>query len=290
MSESDDRTSGDGTWTGSHHKPGVDDRTPAAAGMGNRYPAVGTQLTLATLLTAITLFIVFSPWPLYDKLHTIGRACCAQIPSHTLRFAGQPMPIDARNSGIYLGVFLVIAILWLTGRFRAGLYVPSTVRNVLLGLTAAMILDGINSFQHSHHLHGFYAESNALRAITGTLAGMSLTILVVPLFNRIVWREPEALPIAADLTDLVGYLLGALLIILALLQAPVALYWPLSILSIAGLLITLTMVNTAIILVSLRRERTITTVASLAIPALSGLVFTCGEIAMLNIWRAIAYH
>ena len=240
-----------------------------------------TRLLIATLLTVVALFALFSPWPLDAKLRTIGHACCAQIPSHTIRFDGRAMPIDARNSGIYLGVFLVIALLWLTGRQRAALYVPPSLRNLLLGLTAAMILDGFNSLQHTQHLKGWYPESNAMRTITGALAGISLTILVVPLFNRIVWREPEAIAIAEDFTELAGYLGGGVLLILALLQAPSALYWPLAILSIVGLLITLTMVNTAIVLVSIRRERSVASERGLFVPALGGLVFTLFEILLL---------
>ncbi|HWE60613.1 MAG TPA: DUF2085 domain-containing protein [Chloroflexota bacterium] len=252
--------------------------------------SVRTRLLAATLLTALALFVLFSPWPLFAKLHAIGRACCAQIPSHTLYFAGQPMPIDSRNSGIYLGVFLVIAMLWLTGRGKAGLYAPPPVRNLLIGFTLAMILDGFNSLEHTMQLRGFYPESNAMRVITGTFSGMALTILVVPLFNRIVWREPEVIAIADDFTDLAGYLGGAVLLILALLQAPSILYWPLSILSIAGLLITLTMVNAAIILVSTHRERSLGPVRDLVIPMLAGLVFTCGEIMLLDLWRAVAHR
>ena len=86
---------------------------------------VGARLLVATLLTTVVLFVLFSPWPLSAKLHAIGRSCCAQIPSHTLRIGDRLMPIDARNSGIYLGVFLAIALLWLTGRGKAGLYAPS---------------------------------------------------------------------------------------------------------------------------------------------------------------------
>jgi uncharacterized membrane protein len=251
-------------------------------------PTLEVRVLVATLLTALVLFVLFSPWPLYAKLHAIGRSCCAQIPSHTLRFGGQMMPIDARNSGIYLGVFLVIAMVWLTGRGRAGLFSPPPVRNLLIGFVLAMILDGFNSLEHTHHLNGFYPDSNAMRVITGVFSGMALTILVLPVFNRIVWREPEAIAIADDFTDLVGYMGGAVLLILALLQAPALLYWPLSILSIAGLLATLTLVNTAIILVSLRRERSLGLNRDLLMPVLAGLVFTCGEIVMLDAWRALA--
>lgn len=250
--------------------------------------SIETRMLVASLLSALALFVLFSPWPLYAKLHAIGRSCCAQIPSHTLRFDGRMMPIDARNSGIYLGVFLVIAMLWLTGRGKAALFSPPPVRNLLIGFALAMVLDGFNSLEHTHGLNGLYPDSNAMRVITGVFSGMALTILVVPVFNRIVWRRPEVIAIADDFTDLSGYMGGAVLLILALLQAPPLLYWPLAVLSIAGLLVTLTMVNTAIILVSLRRERSLGPARDLLIPALAGLIFTCGEIVMLDAWRALA--
>lgn len=249
-----------------------------------------TRLLVSSLLTIVALFALFSPWPLQAKLRTIGHACCAQIPSHTITFTGGGMmPIDARNSGIYLGVFMVIALLWLTGRQRAALYAPARVRNLLMAFVLAMMLDGFNSLAIEKHLSAYYQTTNAVRAVTGTLAGMALTILVVPIFNRLVWREPEVIAIAEDFSELAGYLVGALVIVLALIQAPPLLYHPLSILSIAGLLITLTMVNTCIILVSLRRERSVADERGLFIPALCGLVLTCCEIALLDLARATGH-
>jgi hypothetical protein len=75
-------------------------------------------------------------------------------------------------------------------------------------------------------------------------------------------------------------------VIISLVQAPPLLYYPLSIFSIAGLLVTLTMVNTCIILVSLRREHSVEDERGLFTPALAGLAFTCFEILLLNAVRA----
>ena len=81
-------------------------------------------------------------------------------------------------------------------------------------------------------------------------------------------------------------LAGAVVIIISLVQAPSLLYYPLSIFSIAGLLVTLTMVNTCIILVSLRREHSVRDERGLFIPALAGLAFACCEVLLLNMVRA----
>jgi uncharacterized membrane protein len=253
-------------------------------------PTPRQRAIVAALLAIIALFLVASPWPLSNKLHAIGRACCAQIRSHTLVLGGHPMPLDSRNTGIYLGVLLVLALLWLTGREKAALFTPPSVRNLLLGLVAAMIVDGFNSMQQSEHLRGLYVDSNALRVITGVLSGMALTILVIPVFNRIVWRHPDPIAIADDFTDLAGYLGAALVVILMLLRAPAMLYWPLSLASILGLLITLTMVNSAIVLVGLRHERSLQTRSDLIVPLLAGLTCTCIEITLIDLWRIAAHR
>ena len=108
-------------------------------------PSPAARLLVSALLTLVAFFVIYSPWPLIAKLHAVGAACCAQIPSHTITFQGRPMPIDSRNSGIYMGVLLVIVVLWLTGRQRAALYVPAGVRNILMLCVLAMMFDGFNS-------------------------------------------------------------------------------------------------------------------------------------------------
>jgi uncharacterized membrane protein len=246
-------------------------------------------LLVSALLTLVAFFVLYSPWPLIAKLHAVGSACCAQIPSHTITFQGRAMPIDARNSGIYLGVLLVIAILWLTGRQRAALYVPAGVRNLLMLCVLAMIFDGFNSVAESHHLHTYYLDSNTIRAVTGTLAGMALTVLVVPIYNRLVWRDPMPIAVADDYVELSGFVIVAVLVILSLQAAPSALYYPLSILSIAGFLITMTMVNSCVLLVSLRREHSVASNSDLFLPALAGLVLTFLEVLAITSWRAFAH-
>jgi uncharacterized membrane protein len=247
------------------------------------------SILLASALVSITaLFLLYSPWPLIAKLHAVGAACCAQIPSHTITFQGRLMPVDSRNSGIYLGVLLVIAVLWAGGRQRAASYAPARVRNLLMLCVLAMILDGFNSVAQSHHFHVLYQDTNLIRIVTGTLAGMALTILVVPVYNRLVWRDPAIIAVAEDYVELGGFLIVALLVILSLQAAPSAFYYPLSILSIVGFLVTMTMVNSCMILVSLRREHTVANERGLVLPALAGLIFTLMEILLITTVRAHA--
>jgi hypothetical protein len=126
-----------------------------------------------------------------------------------------------------------------------------------------------------------------VRVITGAFSGMALTILVVPVFNRLVWRKPAPIAIAEDVGELSGYLGATLVLILTLLRAPRLLYYPLSLLSLAGLLTTLVMVNSCIFLVSLRRVNTIDNARALLLPALGALAFTCFEIMAVDLWRNV---
>jgi uncharacterized membrane protein len=249
--------------------------------------SVGARLLGSALVTVVALFVLFTPWPVPAKLRAIGHACCAQIPTHTLTLAGQAMPLDARNSGIYGAVLVVIAMTWLLGRRRAGQFVSPRLGFLLMLAVLAMVFDGFNSLAETHHLRTLYHDTNVLRVVTGALAGMALTILTLPLFNRLVWREPEEVAIADDVTDLVGYLAGITVLALALLGGAGILYYPLSMLAAGGVLVTVTFVNTCICLVSARRENTVGTLTDLALPALAGLVLTCLEIASIDLWKAL---
>ena len=140
----------DGDGTARPHRLGSHPEIGKAAMPGG--PPVGACLLGSALVTVIALFVIFTPWPLPDKLRAIGHACCAQIPSHTLTLAGQAMPLDARNSSIYGAVLVVIAMTWLLGRRRAGQFVSPRLGFLLMLAVLAMIFDGFNSLAETHHL------------------------------------------------------------------------------------------------------------------------------------------
>ena len=275
---------------------GVSERPDSPAGAGHvdetgdtppfSEPRRDTAALTGALGAIVAVFFIVTPWPLPDKLHAIGHACCAQIPSHTIRFAGQAMPIDARNTGIYTAVFVTVAMVWMAGRRKAALFVTPRLGLLLMALVLAMVFDGFNSLAESHHLHTYYIDTNNLRLVTGTFAGIALTILTLPLFNLLVWRRPEPVAIAEDVGELAGYLVAGLVVIVTLARAPASLYYPMSILSIAGLLVTLSFVNTCTGLVAFHRRNQIDTPRDFLLPGLAGLVVACFEIAAIDFWLA----
>lgn len=243
------------------------------------------------LLAIVAAFVILSPWPLAAKLQSVGVAVSVNIPSHMLAVGHDLLPMSARNTGLYVGATLAVGFLLLTGRGRANRLPPRAPLLLLTGCIAALALDGINSVMETWGathpaVHPWYHPSNDLRVITGTFGGFSIALIVASIANGLLWAgEPEA--VADDMVDLGGYLLVCLLATMTLLRRPPVLYWPLAVLSILGVLVLATMVNTVPIVLGLRRQRRATTWRG-ALPVYVGaLVFALCEVAVAG---TIATH
>ena len=101
---------------------------------------------------------------------------CSQNPAHSFWLASQPLPLCARDLGLF-GMFL-LATLALSFAPRPG-WQPWWLLGVL-----PLVLDGLNSFGSDAFGVALYAPDNALRLASGCLAGMSLAMLLAPLTPR----------------------------------------------------------------------------------------------------------
>lgn len=247
---------------------------------GHRRRLIAAGLGLVALL-----FLALSPWPLAAKLRLVGYACCAQAPARTLRIGGQLMPLDARDAGIYLALLLGLALAWLVGRGRGGRWPSANVAVLLLGLLLAMVVDGIDSSFETRGLHALYHTTNALRVVTGVGAGLALAILGLPLVNRVIWRAPRDDAVAADYAELAGFALAGAVLAAVLLGPPAWLYYPLSVLAIAGVLLGWGLVNTVIVAVAARREQRAVTRAEGGLLLLAGVVLSLCEIGAVDVIR-----
>jgi len=246
---------------------------------------------VAALLGAVALlFTLLSPWPLDAKLRLVGAACCAQAPARTLRIGGSLMPLDARDAGIYLTGLLALVMVILAGRARASRLPPGHITAILAGFFVAMILDGVNSSLQTRGLHPLYHTSNAVRVITGAGAGLALTMLGVPIVNRVVWRRPGDDAFAASYAELGGFVAAAAVLVAMLLSPRAWLYYPLSVLSILGVLVGWGLINTMIVAVATRRERRAVTLADSGLLLLAGIVLTLCEVTLVDMLRLAASH
>ena len=98
-----------------------------------------------------------------DVLLWLDSGVSNQDPSHTFWVTGQPLPLSARDFGLF-SAFLIAALL----------LHHATARPVwLLGLLP-LVFDSLNSFASGALGRSLYAPSNELRLATGLLAGLCL--------------------------------------------------------------------------------------------------------------------
>ncbi len=266
--------------------PSVPSPVVEADPAGGQRPANQRRRAVALGLgLVVVLFVALTPWPLDAKLRLVGAACCAQAPTRTLSFGGQPMPLDARDAGLYLTLLLALGAAAVVGRGRSARWPPRPLLALLGGLLVAMIVDGINSTLQTRGLHGLYPTTNPIRVITGAGAGLSLAVLGLPLVNRIVWRGPEDEAVLEDYIELAGFVVVAVVAAAVLLASRDWLYYPLSLLSTLGVLLGWGLVNAVVVTVATRREQRATTGGDAALLLLAGVVLTLCEVAVVDVVR-----
>ena len=225
---------------------------------------------------------------LLDILSLFGGGVCGQIPSHSFIIGGRQLPLCARCTGTYLGALLGFLVLAALRRWRASGLPPNGVVASLASFIVLWGVDGLNSFlsllPNAPHL---YQPHNLLRLITGTLNGLALSVIVSLVFNLVLWREPSTEKVISNGREM-GYLLipAALLIWTVQTQADFLLY-PIATLSILGVLVMLTIVNTMIILIVARRDSKAESWRDAALPLLLGMLATFLELSVLG-WVHLA--
>ncbi len=247
-----------------------------------------TRVVIIISLVIIAAFLASPPWSILDKADLVGYAICHRLPERSFHLGGRQLPLCARCSGTFLGALLGLATLWLRGRRRAGALPPTGVLIILAGFIALMGIDGLNSymtlFPNAPHL---YEPSNILRLTTGTLNGLAQSAIVYPIFSFTLWREAGPQRSIQGFRELAILLaLDALLVLIIQAQIDFLLY-PLAILSVLGVLIMLTLINTMIVLIIIRRESMATTWHEALIPLLLGLVATSFEIGIMDLMRIL---
>ena len=110
-------------------------------------------------------------------LNLAGSLVCHQLPSRTIYAEGIPLPVCARDTGIYLGVFTGMLFILLFRRLHCDRQPSLSYAMVLCLLMAPMLVDGIGSYL------GFFTTSNTVRLFTGVLFGLPLPVFLIPAAN-----------------------------------------------------------------------------------------------------------
>ena len=117
-------------------------------------------------------------------LHWMGYGLCHQMPSRSFFGGGVQAPVCARDTGIYFGVLISIALISALHRGRRPREFPPTMTWIAITLMiGAMALDGGTEYA------GLRTTTNELRLITGLLAGFAIGAIITPMINDELWRQ-----------------------------------------------------------------------------------------------------
>ncbi len=175
---------------------------------------------------------------------------------------------------------------WAIDRRRsAGMPSPWILVFAVLSI-ALMGIDGLNSylsfFPGMPHL---YEPHNFLRLTTGTFNGLALSIIVYPVLNLTMWRDPEPTAAIKGVRQFAPLVALGLAYIAVVYSEFAPLYYPLAILSALAVIFLLTVINTMIAVILLRREAYAQKWEELLLPVAVGLIVTFLEIAAIDLFR-----
>ena len=220
-----------------------------------------------------------------EKSKLLLHGLCAQTPGHTFSLGGQPLPFDARMTGIYTGVLGTAGYLALRGRLLAQ-QLPNKVTLAVLGLfVAAMGADGFNSLLTDLNLWHPWTTTNATRIITGYLAGVTITIAIVWLVSGTVFQVADRRRVMDSWRDLALSIAPLGLVGLVLWFAPGWLFVPFSTLLVVSAWIVLGTLALVTVLLISRFDERIVQRSQLHLPGAVGLVLGLAAMLMLAFGR-----
>lgn len=234
----------------------------------------------------VLAYVLLTPLAPLDKANLIGYSICHQIPERSFHMDGHKLPLCARCTGTYLGVtvgFLGLAVL---RRWRASEMLSNWMIVIVVSFVGLMGIDGLNSYLSLWgNLPTLYTPQNWLRALTGSLNGIALSMIVWPVFNLTLWKSPSAARPLKTAWELLGIVTVAGFIIWIVQSEPDWLLYPVALISTAGILWMLSIVNTMILLILFRQDSLAEHWRDAIVPLAGGLTATLFELTLLGTVR-----
>lgn len=197
----------------------------------------------AAYVAALAAAIFLPGGTLIDRLSQMDAGICAQLPTHSFFPAGVQLPLCSRNTGIYTGFSATFLVLLFSRRLRA-VRLPGPWVAVVLGLAVVVLaVDGFNSLFLDLGLPHLYQPHNLLRLATGLGTGTAMAAFLLPVANGLLWREDDDRAAFATLRQLAIMLPVLLLAFLVVASQAAWTLYPVAILSSAGLVAALTLIN-----------------------------------------------
>lgn len=114
---------------------------------------------------------------IYGFFNFIGSLLCHQIPERTLVIWGRPLPVCARDTGIYTGFAVCMVYLALKRRYRADRMPRLNIAVIMCVLMIPMMADAASAYA------GMRETNNLIRLLTGMFFGTALPVFLIPSKN-----------------------------------------------------------------------------------------------------------
>ena len=250
------------------------------------HPRWHLWLAIALVCGALIPLLIITPADPLERAGLVCSAVCHRYAGHTIEFAGTLLPLCARCTGTFLGSLLgLIGQVVVLRRRRASSFPSTGILVTLIGFSLLWAFDGLNSMLELRSGVSLYTPRNELRLVTGALHGLTMSGLILPLFNFALLVDPpdeRAIRGWRDLGVLVALAAGLVALVLSD-WAPML--YPLALLSAVGVLTMLTLINSVLVMMVARWENRYHSLREAAVPLLLGFIVTLVQIALLNLVR-----
>jgi uncharacterized membrane protein len=248
-------------------------------------------VSIAALLV-LAGFLFITPPGLMGKADGIGYAICHRIEHRSFHIGERQLPLCARCTGEFNAAAITLIFLGFVSRKRSSM--PSKgILAVLVVFFLSFAIDGSNSYLYllKQTYDGFlpqipniYIPNNTLRLLTGSGMGVAMASVLFPVINQTLWRDGDERPVLTW-KEFAGLLAIILLVDLGILtEQPVILY-PISFLSVLGVLALLAMVFSMVWVIIMRQENSFETIKQLWMPVVAGLTLTFLMISVIDLLR-----
>jgi len=257
---------------------------------GASLPSIlGPSLIAGLALSAIALFVYAEPHDALVKADVIGFATCHRIPERSLHVDGHQLPLCARCTGIYIG--MLAGWLWLIARRRthAAQLPARPIVVALIGFVALMGIDGLNSTATLIGLPHPYETENWMRVFTGSLYGLAISLLVTPFITAMLWREPTGERTLKGWGELLVLVNVTAVMVMVVLTGAAFLLWPLVLVSVAGVVGLLSMMNVSLLAAATGKVNTFSRWRALLVPGAIAVALALIEIVAIAATRAAAF-
>ena len=240
-------------------------------------------------LFAIAAFLYIAPPGLLGKADAVGYAVCHRISERSFHIEARQLPMCARCTGTFTSAGITLLLLSFIKPKRGGM--PS--KKIIFALVAfflAWAFDGSNSYLYLikqtyegalPQIPNLYTPNNTLRLLTGTGMGMGMGSVLYAAFNQTAWKNWDARPALDTWRDL-GLLLTILFLVdLAILTESVIILYPITFISVFGVLALLSLIFSVVWMMIMREENIYTSLKEMWIALTAG--FTLALIMLLVI-------